>query len=77
MPIRTTYDAIICITSYIMAGGVMNMILNYTLSFLGSLISLSIIAIIVYFIKKWLAKEDYRINKNGGFISFIKAYFKK
>ena len=77
MPIKTSYDAFICITSYMVAGGVMNSILDITLSYLGSLFTLTTIAIFVFYIKKWLAKEDNLINRDGGFLSFIKAYLKK
>ena len=77
MPIKTSYDTFICVSSYIVAGGVMNSILDMTLSYLGSLFTLTTIAVFVFYIKKWLAKEDEKLNKNGGFVSFIKAYLKK
>lgn len=70
----------ICISSYIVAGGVYNsmykQITQEVASFMTSFLTLAIIAILVFYIKKWLAKEDARINKNGGMIDFIKAYIK-
>lgn len=77
MPIKSSYDAFICITSYMVAGGVMSSFLDITLSYLGSLFTLTTIAVFVFYIKKWLAKEDKRLNKDGGFVSFVKAYLKK
>ncbi len=73
MPIKTSYDTIICVMSYIITGGVMNSLLDMTLSYAGSFLSLVSIAVFVFYIKKWLEKKDKSINKNGGFFSFIKA----
>ena len=86
MPIKLTteiaaktinYDTIICIASYIITGSVMSNLLDITMSYIGSFLTLTSIAIFVFYIKKWLAKKDAEINKNGGFISFIKALVKK
>ena len=86
MPIKSTtevlmktvnYDTIICITSYIITGSVMSNLLDITMSYMGSFLTLTSIAIFVFYIKKWLAKKDAEINKNGGFFSFIKALVKK
>lgn len=86
MPIKLTteiaaksinYDTIICISSYIITGSVMSNLLDMTMSYIGSFLTLTSIAIFVFYIKKWLAKKDAEINKNGGFLSFVKALFKK
>ena len=86
MPIKTTiesavkivnYDTIICIISYIITGSVMSSLLDMTISYLGSFFTLASIAVFVFYVKKWLAKKDEEINKNGGFISFVKALLKQ
>lgn len=77
MPIRQTSDFILCVSSYMVAGGVYQKILNQAFSFMTSLFTLTVIAVIVFYIKKWLAKEDARINKDGGMITFFKKYIKE
>ncbi len=82
MPYRIKFTAIlisdffICVSSYMIAGGVFNHFLDVTVSYLASLLSLASIAVIVFYVKKWLSKEDERLNKNGGLVSFIKAFWK-
>lgn len=77
MPIKQTYDMAICVASYMVAGKIYEVALKQTVSFMTSFLTLAIIAILVFYIKKWLAKEDARLNKDGGMIDFIKAYIKE
>lgn len=69
-------DFFICVTSYMIAGGIFKYSLDIAISYFQSLISLASIAIIVFYLKKWLSKEDSRLNKDGYLFGFIKAFFK-
>ena len=70
-------DFIICVSSYMLASSVFQNFLDITISYLASFISLASIAIFVFYIKKWLSKEDELINENGGFFDFVKAILRK
>lgn len=59
------------------AGGVGMLVAEKVASFLFTLASLTICSIIVFYVKKWLEKEDSKINKDGGLVDFIKRYLKK
>ena len=73
IPIKASYDMTICILSYMFAGEVFNALTNGVVSWFWQLMSLGSIAILVYFAKKRLARKDHDINKDGGFLSFLKA----
>jgi hypothetical protein len=70
-------DFLICVSSYMVAGSVFHNLLDITINYLASFLSLASIAIFVFYIKKWLSKEDERINKNGGLLDFIKVVLRK
>ena len=66
----------LCVSTYIIAGAVFHNLLDFAISWVFGMLSLASMAIVVFFIKKELAKEDELINKDGGMVDFIKAYVK-
>jgi len=70
------YSDMICLITYLTAGAIGTFFQDTFLQFVGTLTTLSASSILVFYLKKWLEKKDSKINKNGGFFSFISKVFK-
>lgn len=81
------YSDIVCFITYFLSVtvGVLttgtfkemeNFLQNLSIQFASTLITLLACSLIVFYFKKWLEKKDNKLNKDGGFLSFVKAYLR-
>ena len=70
------YSDVTSLATYLTSAYVGTMFTDWGLQFLGTLLSLLLSTLIVYYFKKWLEKEDNKLNKKGGLFNFIVVYLK-
>jgi len=66
----------ICLITYITSAAIGTFFHDTFLQFMGTLTTLSMSSVLVFYLKKWLEKKDRKINKNGGIVSFFKKLLK-